>query len=329
VSTVFFGRTADSAEAQAAVFDRAFSELGLRPSAGENWIVKLNLTYPTPSAGVTTSLETVEGLALWGRDHGVRLELVESDGGNRSHRAVDALASCGFVDLAKRYGGSVRSLTDEPWREVDLSCGRHRFRLPLPPRLLDRGADRFVDLPVLKTHIFSTVTLGLKNLWGCIPDPLRMYHHHLLDRGLVGIAKALRPDLLVIDGRTALDGNGPINGKPVPARMMVVSDSLGAGDWEAAAAMGFDPASIRHLRNARDEGLVPADRRVVDPDGVRAGLPRFQVERTLYNWGSIVANFSPRLQKLVYHSPLSPYIYAAVSPFRRGTRAENVRRRFD
>lgn len=329
MSRFAWGRALDGPEQQAGEFDRLFSAIGLSVGRSETWAVKVNLTYPRPAPGVVTSRETAEGLALWGAERGIRMVWVESDGGNRSHRAADVLEACHFVELAKRYGGDVRAMTEDRWVETPMSVDGEEFSLPLPAYLVDRPFDRFVDLPVIKTHIFSTVSLGIKNLWGCIPDPLRMYHHHRLDRGIVGLARALRPDLAIYDGRTALDGNGPINGRPVPARTIAVADSVGGGDRVVARAMGFEPDAVRHLRLALSEGVAPPDREAVVAGAPPPSLPSsFRMERTLYNYGSIVANVSPRLQKLVYHSPFSKYIYALVSPLRRGTRAEGIRRRF-
>jgi len=327
LSRVVWGRTPEEPADQAAEFDRIFSALGLVVSRGETWAVKLNLTYPRPVAGIVTSALTAEGLAIWGRERGVRLTFVESDGGNNSHKASDALRDCGFVEIAKKYDGAVHSLTDDAWIPTEMSVGGKDFKLELSEWMLARPFDRLVDMPVIKTHIFTSVSLGIKNLWGCIPNPLRMYNHHLLDYGIVGLAKTLHPDLLILDGRTALDGNGPINGTPIPAKTLVVADSVGAGDWVTTCAMGFEPARIRHLQLALAEGVVPDPREVTVVGEQPSTLPGdFRMERTLYNWATIVANWSPRLQKLVYHSPISKYLYAAVTPFRKGTPAEAVKR---
>jgi uncharacterized protein (DUF362 family) len=323
---VVWGTTPDSVEAQAEELDRAFTAIGIRPSPGETWAVKVNLTYPQPDAGVVTSAATAEGLALWAVERGVRIVWVESDGGNNSHKASDVLPRCGFLDLAARYGGSIRSLTDDRWVLTPMTVARREFALELSDWMLARPFDRFVSMPVIKTHIFTTVTLGIKNLWGCIPNPLRMYNHHLLSWGIVGLAKTLAPDLVIYDGRTVMDGNGPINGRPIPARTLAIATASGTGDWEVTRAMGIRPASVRHLRLARSEGLADRGRIIGQPPST---FPtQFRMERTLYNWGSMAAQLHPRLQKLVYHSPLSKHIYALVSPLRRGSRAESIRKHY-
>jgi len=77
---------------------------------------------------------------------------------------------------------------------------------------------------------------------------------------------------------------------------------------------------VRHLSIARDEGMLPTADAIAwksDPGPFRRS--DFTLDRSFLNHISIWIGKSPSLQRLIYHSHLSPAIYAVVNPWRRGS----------
>jgi uncharacterized protein (DUF362 family) len=290
---------------------------GISPAHGDRWVIKLNLTYPEYIPGVVNSPRFVEGLCQWGRDAGVRLNFIEGDGGNGSYSARDAFRANQVEAIAERYGMQLSSLSEEPWEWRDTEVAGQVVRLPYSPFFSRREYDRFVTAPLFKTHVFTRVTLGMKNLWGCIPDGYRMYYHHLLNRGIVALYKELQPDFTIVDGVYGLRGNGPMDGEALPLDVVMVAGSVPAGEIGALVAMGVAEDEVAHLTLARRERLLPMASQLIWSGGAPPQrLGEFTLQRTMLNYASIALSRLPRLQRIVYHSKVSTGIYAVVDRLR-------------
>jgi uncharacterized protein (DUF362 family) len=82
-------------------------------------------------------------------------------------------------------------------------------------------ADVIINLPKVKSHMQLTMTLGVKNLFGCVPGKMKAWWHMEAGKSaerfgemLVETARAIAPNLTIIDGIIAHEGNGPMNGEP-------------------------------------------------------------------------------------------------------------------
>ena len=82
-------------------------------------------------------------------------------------------------------------------------------------------ADVVINLPKVKSHTQLTMTMGVKNLFGCVPGKMKAWWHveagkdkERFGEMLVETAKAIAPDLTIIDGIIGHEGNGPSNGEP-------------------------------------------------------------------------------------------------------------------
>jgi len=142
--------------------------------------------------------------------------------------------------------------------------------------------DILVSVPVLKTHIYTTVSLGIKNLKGTLPDSQKKILHRIgarkkkndlfeLDRGLADMMAVHRPDLTVIDATVGQEGfvqSAGVCGTPVPMNAVVVGTDFVAADAVGAFLMGFDPLQVNHIRFCHDMGLGQADMDRIQTVGV-------------------------------------------------------------
>jgi uncharacterized protein (DUF362 family) len=148
-------------------------------------------------------------------------------------------------------------------------------RLWLPDRV--READIVVSMPKMKTHHWAGVTLSLKNLFGCLPGrvygwPKNVLHWSGIPASILDISGAIRPGYAIVDGIIGMEGNGPIDGSPVPSNVIVVADDPVAADAVCARLMGFELDEIPYLVEAgRFLGQIDPDRiehRGEGPDGL-------------------------------------------------------------
>jgi uncharacterized protein (DUF362 family) len=95
----------------------------------------------------------------------------------------------------------------------------------------------------------------LKNCFGCVPGrvygwPKNALHWAGLTEAVVDVAAAVRPELQIVDGIVGMEGNGPIQGTPVDAGVLVFGSDPVATDATAARLMGLDPDRIPYLAQA-------------------------------------------------------------------------------
>jgi uncharacterized protein (DUF362 family) len=122
---------------------------------------------------------------------------------------------------------------------------------------------------MMKTHTLAGVTLGMKNLIGAYPgavyQAVRGRMHDAAAKvepsgtaaAIVDMVRANKVGLVVIDGSSAMEGNGPTEGTLVPMETIVAGTNPLATDMVAADLMGFQPWEIPTFHWAQKAGLRP------------------------------------------------------------------------
>jgi len=287
-------------------FSRSFDLLSLKRDfeAASAVFIKPNLTYPVYKKGVTTRREFIEGLvaALRKINSTTKLYIGDGDGGYHSFSMTEAMESMGFRSLEKDYPNvSVVNLSEAGSREVTLDVKGKPYPVRLPQFILDE-IDFSITCPVPKVHCMTGITLSLKNQWGCIPDTMRLGHHHAFDEIIGQISAHLKVRYAFLDGQYGLDGNGPIVGEPVDLGWFAASNSPGAFDMVVSGMMGFSWESIRHLRKAGEYGLLPPADAIEVIGNTDSLARRFVLRRNPWNYPALAAFHSRRLTQLFYFS---------------------------
>jgi len=305
---VFIG---DSDAGRATRLQAAFEYVGLyrEISSSAKIFVKPNFTFPKPLRGVTTSRELLlDALRLLG-ETGAEVFVGESNGGYGSFFASEAFAGHGLHEICKQTGTTPVDLSQTETEEQRASIGGKVVSVRLP-RFLVREVDFTVSIPVLKVHAMTTVSLSMKNLWGCYPTDLRLLEHKELDRKLTLISRLVKARFGVVDALFGLDGHGPMEGKPRPLGKFVASNNLLVLDTVCASMMGFNPRRIRHLRNllrfAQGTSKPPPFESNEDPATYQWN---FTMGKNFIDSLSFACFHSDFLAKLVFDSPFTYPIY--------------------
>jgi uncharacterized protein (DUF362 family) len=126
------------------------------------------------------------------------------------------------------------------------------------PRIVTQSA--IISAAKLKTHMSTKVTLGMKNMFGLLPDKFKgKYHARGINKVIVDINTVLKPALTVIDGFVGMEGRGPSGGTPVKMDLIIAGKDVVATDATASRIMGFEPMEIPHIRKAFEKGLGNVD----------------------------------------------------------------------
>ena len=126
-------------------------------------------------------------------------------------------------------------------------------------------ADVVINLPKVKSHVQLTMTMGVKNLFGCVPGKMKAWWHMEAGKDaqrfgtmLVETARAIAPDLTIVDGIIGHEGRGPSGGEPRDLGVLAASADVFALDRAIVDILQVDPAQIPTIVASKRLGLCPA-----------------------------------------------------------------------
>jgi uncharacterized protein (DUF362 family) len=236
----------------AAVLHETLSEFKL-PVRGKTVLLKPNFVGFDPQGKTNTHPAVVNAA----RETFLRLGASTVLVGEGPALDRDTEAVIESIRLREYMGPLSQIFIDLNVDEVDrviLRTRASRLReLYLPNTVL--GIDFLVSLPKMKTHHWAGVTLSLKNMFGVVPGscygwPKNALHWAGIDRAILDINAAVRPDFAIVDGIIGMEGNGPIQGEPKLCGLLVLGDDPVAVDATCARIMGLLPEKIKYIAQA-------------------------------------------------------------------------------
>jgi uncharacterized protein (DUF362 family) len=176
----------------------------------------------------------------------------------------DPWAQCyknsGIERAVKDAGGRIVSGDSEGYyQKVAVPNGKRLTEAKVHELLLD--ADVFINVPILKHHSSSMVTIGMKNLMGVVWDR-GFWHRNDLHQCIADFASYRKPTLTVVDAYNVMKQNGPRGvsvGDVVAMKSLIVSRDLVAADAAAAKLFGAEPSDIPHIQLAAEMNLGRID----------------------------------------------------------------------
>lgn len=220
-------------------------------------LIKVNfITTKTWDTGATTDPIVVEAIIERLKKLAIEVYVVESDA--TMTNADKAFESTGMKEMCDRNGVQCLNLRHVKDRvNIDIPDGKALKKITVP-RIVTTSA--IVSAAKLKTHNWTGVTLGMKNMFGLLPDKLKSKYHLMgINKVIAEINTVLKPTLTVIDGFVAMEGRGPVGGTPVQMDLIIAGSDPVATDATACRIMGFDPHEIKHIFKAYEKGLGNID----------------------------------------------------------------------
>jgi len=220
-------------------------------------LIKVNFIIDkTWDTGATTDPVVVEAIIQKLKELPVKVYVVESDATMTD--ADRAFEKTGMKAMCERNGVeclNLRYVKDKV--ELAIPDGE-ALRSITVPRIVTESA--VVSAAKLKTHKDTGVTLGMKNMFGLLPEKFKgKYHLKGMSKVIVDINTVLKPALTVIDGFVGMEGAGPIRGTPVKMDLIIAGTGVVAVDATGCRVMGIDPREIAHVRKACEKGLGSID----------------------------------------------------------------------
>ena len=268
---------------------RVLSHVDLSKAAGKRVLLKPNAgRMAHPGSGINTNPLAVAAAIDVFREAGAEVALGESP--ITGVKTPDAFEITGIAEEARKRNCPLIDMDARKFVEVDLPEGIAISRIKMCPDILD--FDLVVSIPVMKMHMHTGVTLGVKNMKGCLWRRSKVVLHMLppvegrdekpLDIAISDMSFALRPHLTIVDGSTGMEGIGPSAGVPKSLDVALVGADAYATDAVACALMGTAAEKIPHLKIGaeRGYGCIDLDKIRVFPDDWRRWTSAFATPPT-------------------------------------------------
>jgi len=286
-------------------------------------LIKPNLTWPHYKKGVTTSPRLLDILTQVLRPKCLKLFIGESDGANHSWTAEEAFQGHNLYEIAEKNNIELVNLTSRQTTVKSLNINNESIKIEISEFLLNE-VDVLITVPVLKIHASTKVSLGLKNQWGCIPNPMRLLYHPILHEGIVAINKIYKPKISIIDATYGLNHSGPVYGTPVKLNKFLISNNVVALDIIACSFMGIPFDQVSHISLATKELLTTEQYKNLKIIGDFNGSLNFELNKNLMDRISNFIMFHKHINDLFYNSKFSGFLQIFSDFYKVLTRKERL-----
>jgi uncharacterized protein (DUF362 family) len=239
---------------------------GLKPS--DTILIKPNIVWGAggskkiPKFGFVTTSRIVEGIVVHLKDMGFdRISIGEGCIANDEvgSNTMKGFAWSGIKRVTQKYGVKLVDFNTEAYEKVELG----KSKVDIAKAVLE--SDFLIDVPVLKTHAMTKVSLGMKNLNGCLSMKSKEKFHMLgLNEMIALLNTKIQPDLTVIDGIYAMEQGPTALGRAYRTDLIITSKDVLSCDVVGARILGVDPASVDYMRRFAEIRERPLDSAAIE-----------------------------------------------------------------
>ncbi|UCF98372.1 MAG: DUF362 domain-containing protein [Spirochaetaceae bacterium] len=278
--------------------------------SGEKVLLKPNiLAGCPPEQAVTTHPALLEALIQILIENKTRISYGDSSGITKPKVAA---RNSGLAAVAERYGVEMGDF--EHGKQISLAGGTDNGargrRAPIARAVLE--SDALFNIAKMKTHQLTRITGAVKNLFGCVPGlgkpAAHVSHPEAMgfSRMLAGLHLLLRPRIHILDGITAMEGNGPRNGSPRSMNVILMSEDPVAADAVFARLIGLNPEFVPTCLAGHEEGVgtyKPEEISIAGDDIQDLTQPDFKVVRSRVGENALL-KYYPSIRNLLLPRPV-------------------------
>ncbi|RPI24065.1 MAG: DUF362 domain-containing protein [Acidobacteria bacterium] len=245
---------------------RALGGMNKFISKGSVVMVKPNLAFPQhPKVAATTNPEVVKAVIEMALEAGAAKVIIMD---NPVGPWEGPYKRCGMQEVAAATGAELRPpdmkrLVSHDFKGAAMMKGWRIFKDFLE-------VDAFINVPILKTHSFTDLTIGMKNLMGIIENR-DMFHGRDIGKRLADLACGFPPRLNIVDANRVISAGGPISGNVIEPKTVIVSANILEADVVAAALLGRSRKSIPYFDPAFKNGMGQIDVKKINLKSYKLG----------------------------------------------------------
>ena len=256
---------ADLAKAAVGLTEAAIASLGGMDrfvNKGDTVWIKPNIGWNRrPELAANTNPDVVGVLVRLCQAAGAKTVKV---GDHPCQPARQAYRNSGISKAVEAAGGKMVYLDEKRFKDMQLGG---EFLKEWPVYLEVTDADLVINVPILKHHGLTKVSMAMKNYMGVIGGNRSTWHQNM-DACVTDITRFMKPKITVLDAVRVLTAHGPQGGDPndVEVRGIVAaSTDIVALDAYGATLMGHEPADIGYVATAANSGLGTMDFASLNP----------------------------------------------------------------
>ncbi len=180
-----------------------------------------------------------------------------AEGPGHRRGTLDLADAAGYFSTVAKFEDSFTDLNTDAVAKRQITNPVSKLNsLYLPHSVLD--CHLLVSVAKMKTHHWAGATLSMKNLFGLVPGaiygwPKNVLHWAGIPETIVDLHHLFPRQFAIVDGIVGMEGNGPIQGTPKFAGVLVAGKDPVAVDATCCRVMGIDPKQIQYLQLARGE----------------------------------------------------------------------------
>lgn len=227
---------------------------------GQTVVVKPNMGFPRkPEIGATTNPLLVKTVIEHCYQAGAKKVYVfDNVVMPTSSNARNCYKLSGIEDAAKAAGALVAPADDFKYREVKIPGAKTLTSADVHELILN--CDVFINLPVLKHHSSTQLSIAMKNLMGIVKNRME-YHLTGLDQCIADFCLYCKPHLNIVDAYRVLMSRGPSgprDGSTAEVELkktLLMSRDIVAIDAAAARIFGKNPEDIKYIKMGHEHKI--------------------------------------------------------------------------
>jgi uncharacterized protein (DUF362 family) len=241
----------------AEMFDKGIASLGgmkqfVKPN--QTVVVKPNIGWDAPpERGANTNPQLVARIIEQCKMAGAKTVYVFD---NTCSEWTRCYKMSGIEDAVKKAGGTmVTGSSESYYHAADIKGGKNLKKAKVHELILE--SDVFINVPTLKSHGGSKLSVCMKNLMGVVWDR-EYWHSNDLHQCIADFATFRKPDLNVVDAYRVLKRNGPRGVSVADVAVMkyqLMGKDMVALDAASAKVFGIDPKQVKHIGLAEQLGV--------------------------------------------------------------------------
>lgn len=232
---------------------------GINFNPNDKIIIKPNIVLAkNPSTGIITNPSVVEGIIQYLLKEGSnRDNILILEGSLQDVDSKKAIKKSGYYDLCQRYGIKFKDLFSGDFVTREITMNHEKLIVQISKDIME--ADLIINVPVVKTHFQTGVSLGIKNMKGIINHPSRKnMHRGKLQEQIAYLNTALPKYITIADGSIGLEGMGPgALGTPANFGLIIAGKDPVAVDRIICELIGLKVPL--HITKAAELGLGELD----------------------------------------------------------------------
>jgi uncharacterized protein (DUF362 family) len=202
-----------------------------------------------------TNIKLVDSLIELLKEHSINnIVIAESTFGN-AQVTNHCFKVNGYFDLAKKHNIELINLNSSEVIEKEVTNPQIISNLKIAKEVFE--VDKIINLPVMKVHYATGITLCLKNLKGLlVGDEKRHFHDIGLDKAIVDLNSVIKPDLNIVDCTDCMERMGPKGGDIVKLNTILVGIESASVDYIGMKIMNYSLDEVNHLKLFIESNMI-------------------------------------------------------------------------